>query len=87
MGVAIVIGRAVVVVLLLAPADVVLFFLLDRGVAGDLFALVTTLALETEVGKVERDVRLKRRGNGEEAQDQGSDGDGDLHVVGMLCGM
>ena len=29
MGVAIVIGRAVVVVLLLAPADIVLFFLLD----------------------------------------------------------
>jgi len=40
MDVAIVIGRAVVVVLLFAPADVVLFFLLDRGVARDLCSLV-----------------------------------------------
>jgi hypothetical protein len=85
-GVAIVIGLAVVIVLLLAPADVVLLFLLDRGVARVLFLLVMTLAPETRVGKVGRDVRLKGRGKGEEAQDQGSDGGRDLHVVRLLGG-
>ena len=47
--VAIVIGRAVVVVLLLAPADVVLFFLLDRGVAGGFyFSSVNDIDIEVE---------------------------------------